>query len=706
MFGWIFDSLYQAISYPFFTLGWYIFVYIPLSIIGFFNFVFQQLGIQIIVRAIFGHDQFSFEKLPTGFWVFLIASVAIGFIFMVIRFVKFLTLRHQNSSIEISQMTKGLVVSLSFSFLFPILIFVLFAVLQAFMLLLNQYIQGGQGLVYLLVKSSTNKIGESQISQIAQDYHVLSIDEFNKFNNGEGILMIITLSVGAILISYTLGISFISWFISSAQLFMNFITMPAWATNSILDDGRSLKKWVRSFTGQIAVIIIYQMSFNIFLMWVSATFVTVESLNLLGAGNNSFIYKFFIKLAFIAGGGLAISTFTQQVAAHFKQGGMISNQQRLASSTLKVGGAALGAVSYGLSKINSQRLKPNSKGTSNLSSIQNIKSPINRFGRPLDASENESKNQNWFDSLKNGLFSFGAALGSLVVGKMRKKDKAMYPSVIRQQSKKETPQKEKKSWWTKIGSKWSNMFSNVSSKPIKNTQTSYKSKDISLPVVIPESKNNLDASQPTKPISQEQLMTNNLQESNSESLEQPSKPIIENSITQTEIKSENQDFIDSKNKLDNSNPKTIKKDSKFDEEKFESTEDKNKIDSKKDTSFNEETIGVQKESKPTKPRTTKKSSKSEEEKLDLTEEKPKKTKKSEEKLEKSTIKKPRTTKKSTTSNEEPTESNESKTVKPKKTKKATKIEDEKSEKPIEIKPKRTKSSKELITTEEPKIENV
>lgn len=271
MVGWIFNSIYDAIAYPFFTLGWYLLVYIPLSIIGFFNFVFQQLGINIVVRAVFGQSQFSFEKLPTGFWVFLIASVAIGFILMIVRFVKFLTLKNQNSSIEISQMTKGIVVSLSFSFLFPILIFVFLVILQSFMTILNQYIQGGRNIVYLLVRSSTDKISDFQVSQIAENYKVLSSDEFNKLGNGEGVMMIIVLFVGAIIICYALGTSFISWFISSAQLFMNFITMPIWATNSILDDGRSLKKWLLNFLGQIAVIIVYQMSFNLFLMWVSAT---------------------------------------------------------------------------------------------------------------------------------------------------------------------------------------------------------------------------------------------------------------------------------------------------------------------------------------------------------------------------------------------------------------------------------------------------
>ncbi|MCP9306390.1 Mbov_0396 family ICE element transmembrane protein [Mesomycoplasma ovipneumoniae] len=388
MFGWLFSGLINIITYPFFTLGWYLLVYLPFSVIAFFNYIFEKIGINIIVHAIFHRQTFSFESLPIGFWIFAIASISMGFIVLILRYVKFLIIRRNSADTEIAAMSKVSVGSFIFIFAFPVIFFALLIAIQSTLTIINNYISGDQNLIELMLKSASNKIPDSEIQTISQDFSVPSYSTFTSMESGEGIILIITLSASSIVVAYILGISFISLFTASAQLFMNFITMPLWAVSSIWDDGRKLKTWTRTFFGQFAVIIIYQVSFNLFLIWVASTYKIADSIDFEGA-KGIFIFRFLLKISFIIGGGLAISTFTRQIAANYGQAGAVEHHQRLASSTLKVGGVALAGAAGTMFKLNQNNHK-NATDLTGLPSKWNQKKPFDIVDNSILPNQKQS----------------------------------------------------------------------------------------------------------------------------------------------------------------------------------------------------------------------------------------------------------------------------------------------------------------------------
>ncbi|MDO6856812.1 hypothetical protein Q4502_03765 [Mesomycoplasma ovipneumoniae] len=388
MFGWLFSGLINIITYPFFVLGWYLLVYLPFSVIAFFNYIFEKIGINIIVHAIFHRQTFSFESLPIGFWIFAIASISMGFIVLILRYVKFLIVRRNSADTEIAAMSKVSVGSFIFIFTFPVIFFTLLIGIQSTLTIINNYISGDQNLIDLMLRSASNKIPDSEIQTISQDFSVPSYSTFTTMESGEAIILIITLSASSIVVAYILGISFISLFTASAQLFMNFITMPLWAVSSIWDDGRKLKTWTRTFFGQFAVIIIYQVSFNLFLIWVASTYKIADSIDFEGA-KGIFIFRFLLKISFIIGGGLAISTFTRQIAANYGQAGAVEHHQRLASSTLKVGGVALAGAAGTMFKLNQNNHK-NATDLTGLPSKWNQKKPFDIVDNSILPSQKQS----------------------------------------------------------------------------------------------------------------------------------------------------------------------------------------------------------------------------------------------------------------------------------------------------------------------------
>ncbi|WP_341488219.1 Mbov_0396 family ICE element transmembrane protein [Mesomycoplasma ovipneumoniae] len=388
MFGWLFSGLINIITYPFFVLGWYLLVYLPFSVIAFFNYIFEKIGINIIVHAIFHRQTFSFESLPIGFWIFAIASISMGFIVLILRYVKFLIIRRNSADTEIAAMSKVSVGSFIFIFTFPVIFFTLLIGIQSTLTIINNYISGDQNLIDLMLRSASNKIPDSEIQTISQDFSVPSYSTFTTMESGEAIILIITLSASSIVVAYILGISFISLFTASAQLFMNFITMPLWAVSSIWDDGRKLKTWTRTFFGQFAVIIIYQVSFNLFLIWVASTYKIADSIDFEGA-KGIFIFRFLLKISFIIGGGLAISTFTRQIAANYGQAGAVEHHQRLASSTLKVGGVALAGAAGTMFKLNQNNHK-NATDLTGLPSKWNQKKPFDIVDNSILPSQKQS----------------------------------------------------------------------------------------------------------------------------------------------------------------------------------------------------------------------------------------------------------------------------------------------------------------------------
>ncbi|WP_341420441.1 Mbov_0396 family ICE element transmembrane protein [Mesomycoplasma ovipneumoniae] len=388
MFGWLFSGLINIITYPFFVLGWYLIVYLPFSVIAFFNYIFEKIGINIIVHAIFHRQTFSFESLPIGFWIFAIASISMGFIVLILRYVKFLIVRRNSADTEIAAMSKVSVGSFIFIFTFPVIFFTLLIGIQSTLTIINNYISGDQNLIDLMLRSASNKIPDSEIQTISQDFSVPSYSTFTTMESGEAIILIITLSASSIVVAYILGISFISLFTASAQLFMNFITMPLWAVSSIWDDGRKLKTWTRTFFGQFAVIIIYQVSFNLFLIWVASTYKIADSIDFEGA-KGIFIFRFLLKISFIIGGGLAISTFTRQIAANYGQAGAVEHHQRLASSTLKVGGVALAGAAGTMFKLNQNNHK-NATDLTGLPSKWNQKKPFDIVDNSILPSQKQS----------------------------------------------------------------------------------------------------------------------------------------------------------------------------------------------------------------------------------------------------------------------------------------------------------------------------
>ncbi|WP_341517500.1 Mbov_0396 family ICE element transmembrane protein [Mesomycoplasma ovipneumoniae] len=388
MFGWLFSGLINIITYPFFVLGWYLLVYLPFSVIAFFNYIFEKIGINIIVHAIFHRQTFSFESLPIGFWIFAIASISMGFIVLILRYVKFLIVRRNSADTEIAAMSKVSVGSFIFIFTFPVIFFTLLIGIQSTLTIINNYISGDQNLIDLMLRSASNKIPDSEIQTINQDFSVPSYSTFTTMESGEAIILIITLSASSIVVAYILGISFISLFTASAQLFMNFITMPLWAVSSIWDDGRKLKTWTRTFFGQFAVIIIYQVSFNLFLIWVASTYKIADSIDFEGA-KGIFIFRFLLKISFIIGGGLAISTFTRQIAANYGQAGAVEHHQRLASSTLKVGGVALAGAAGTMFKLNQNNHK-NATDLTGLPSKWNQKKPFDIVDNSILPSQKQS----------------------------------------------------------------------------------------------------------------------------------------------------------------------------------------------------------------------------------------------------------------------------------------------------------------------------
>ncbi|MHA0297918.1 Mbov_0396 family ICE element transmembrane protein [Mesomycoplasma ovipneumoniae] len=388
MFGWLFSGLINIITYPFFVLGWYLLVYLPFSVIAFFNYIFEKIGINIIVHAIFHRQTFSFESLPIGFWIFAIASISMGFIVLILRYVKFLIIRRNSADTEIAAMSKVSVGSFIFIFTFPVIFFTLLIGIQSTLTIINNYISGDQNLIDLMLRSASNKIPDSEIKTISEEFSVPSYSTFTTMESGEAIILIITLSASSIVVAYILGISFISLFTASAQLFMNFITMPLWAVSSIWDDGRKLKTWTRTFFGQFAVIIIYQVSFNLFLIWVASTYKIADSIDFEGA-KGIFIFRFLLKISFIIGGGLAISTFTRQIAANYGQAGAVEHHQRLASSTLKVGGVALAGAAGTMFKLNQNNHK-NATDLTGLPSKWNQKKPFDIIDNSILPNQKQS----------------------------------------------------------------------------------------------------------------------------------------------------------------------------------------------------------------------------------------------------------------------------------------------------------------------------
>ncbi|MHA0261679.1 Mbov_0396 family ICE element transmembrane protein [Mesomycoplasma ovipneumoniae] len=388
MFGWLFSGLINIITYPFFVLGWYLLVYLPFSVIAFFNYIFEKIGINIIVHAIFHRQTFSFESLPIGFWIFAIASISMGFIVLILRYVKFLIIRRNSADTEIAAMSKVSVGSFIFIFTFPVIFFTLLIAIQSTLTIINNYISGDQNLIDLMLRSASNKIPDSEIKTISEEFSVPSYSTFTSMESGEAIILIITLSASSIVVAYILGISFISLFTASAQLFMNFITMPLWAVSSIWDDGRKLKTWTRTFFGQFAVIIIYQVSFNLFLIWVASTYKIADSIDFEGA-KGIFVFRFLLKISFIIGGGLAISTFTRQIAANYGQAGAVEHHQRLASSTLKVGGVALAGAAGTMFKLNQNNHK-NATDLTGLPSKWNQKKPFDIIDNSILPNQKQS----------------------------------------------------------------------------------------------------------------------------------------------------------------------------------------------------------------------------------------------------------------------------------------------------------------------------
>ncbi|VEU66130.1 Uncharacterised protein (plasmid) [Mesomycoplasma hyopneumoniae] len=80
MFGWLINQ----ISYAFFAGFWYLFCWFPLVIIRVITTLFGSINFNLLKGLFFGTSkEFSINKIPIAFWIFVGLAVSI-FIFIVL----------------------------------------------------------------------------------------------------------------------------------------------------------------------------------------------------------------------------------------------------------------------------------------------------------------------------------------------------------------------------------------------------------------------------------------------------------------------------------------------------------------------------------------------------------------------------------------------------------------------------------------------
>ncbi|UIF67248.1 Mbov_0396 family ICE element transmembrane protein [Mesomycoplasma hyopneumoniae] len=341
MFGWLINQ----ISYAFFAGFWYLFCWFPLVIIRVITTLFGSINFNLLKGLFFGTSkEFSINKIPIAFWIFVGLAVSI-FIFIVLyRLSKSFFFGSKNAygqtnESEVKNIILKTLSAIGFPILFTGFLFILLIGSNIVLMEIKESLAYNNDLNTSLIKGASGdlKLGQLEISNLSKG-SIVSYDAYTNFSWGQGPKLILLVLLSSLTVAWLLGTTLTSLVANIAQMFYQLLLLPVFSVSQISDDGKLFKKYLNSFWAKFWVVIIYQVSFLFFFVWTEYSlnawdFIKDEKTEYGGIAN--WLLSFVFSLVMILGGGIAIKTISQEFAGYFGGEGFIRSQQEWAHRTAK-----------------------------------------------------------------------------------------------------------------------------------------------------------------------------------------------------------------------------------------------------------------------------------------------------------------------------------------------------------------------------------
>ncbi|WP_368487153.1 Mbov_0396 family ICE element transmembrane protein [Spiroplasma sp. DGKH1] len=336
---------------------WGIFVMAPLNIINSFEFVLQYLAGGVVNDLMFGgQDVFSLEHLPMQFWWFVITAVVLFTVVFVIQVIVIQFKSHVENKTKFVQCILNSFKAFAFMFLIPIFFLVANYGIKSFAsLLIGSFGNGSTLADYLYHIGDPNGLTGATPSNFAPPSNIM---DYNLFIEIFGVFFMFfaICMVGLQLVQKVI------------ELFFLFVISPVVCIIMVIDDGKRAYIWkdmvIAKFLATTAVVI----GFYVFIAALQA----VVSNGMTGLGGDWSAKSLFLLL-FMAGGGLAMLSFSTIIASLTGEAvgiseGMSSIKSTMAAGMFAAGAAKMTAKAFGFGKNKKAQLAAQKAGLGGLGS--------------------------------------------------------------------------------------------------------------------------------------------------------------------------------------------------------------------------------------------------------------------------------------------------------------------------------------------------
>ncbi|VEU74299.1 Uncharacterised protein [Mycoplasmopsis citelli] len=296
--AWILNAIFA----PLLLAIWKVFVVIPFSIIEFMSNIFNKIGIELIIRLLFG-DQ-AFEKgVFKVHYIYVVMSILAGTAFslvIIISLIKTFFDAQKGNEKRIGIYKKIIPATVSIV-AFPSLTFLLLMMIFNLQSLLYIVFFGhDKGFNFDLGKSTFLSLKPTGIEYndweaVANNgYIALWLPYSTKFNFAITMVLLAVIGIAILLQLLSLSISLVSHLLSTVAFFF---LQPIVNVSRFYDEERLYGKWKRIYYKKLSIILFYTFSLNIFIL-------VIGFLNNIDFQVNNFFALAVIKLILI-GGSLA-----------------------------------------------------------------------------------------------------------------------------------------------------------------------------------------------------------------------------------------------------------------------------------------------------------------------------------------------------------------------------------------------------------------
>lgn len=375
LFDWIFQPILDAIVTALLNLFWFIFIQGPLNLIAAFTKVLEYLTGGIINDLLFGSAKdFSWDKIPTQFFWFVIVAICLFALIFTIQMIILIFQEATETKTKFVLAIQNGVKAFIFMFLIPIFFFIANFIIQNFAnTIINNF--GNHNNIADYLWHIGDKYWNGTANGVPSDYGPPgNIRSYN----------LIVQIFGTWFMLFAIAIIGITLIQKVIELFFLFIISPLVMIVMVIDNGRAAFTWkdmvIAKFLASSATLISYY-------IYMSAIQILLKS-GLEGLDASDFAKQLFIVL-FLCAGGLATLGFSDMVAGFIGEGVGIREGRASFQSTLRGGFMALG-----VGKLIAKPFKIAKKGLKQINEVnKKFKNNSDNNSDASDSSDNSSESR-------------------------------------------------------------------------------------------------------------------------------------------------------------------------------------------------------------------------------------------------------------------------------------------------------------------------